>query len=219
MMHRAWSSIVDVPYCFSRSYIKFQGHTALKIVEFDPNWAFPDSNSCLNSPMAMKCCTKLETAKERCPIVFQGHPSNFKVTRYKTSPILTQIGRFRTIGRSQLSNPSDLPCFDWICPDVSKLAQYLQLVVWQIFVDLPFLPKVGLSGMLERTSKSRSRGFLRAPQVSLESYRSLVRSEVPNMVQFPFGILNHAVGVSCIIVSIFIFIFTLIKLMAIWFLI
>ena len=60
--------------------------------------------------MAMKCC-KLDTAKERCPIVFQGHPSNFKVTRYKTSPILTQIGRFRTIGRSQLSNPSDLPCY------------------------------------------------------------------------------------------------------------
>ena len=110
MMHEAWSSIVEVPYCFSRSYVKFQGHTALKIVEFDPNWAFPDCNSSLNSPMAMKCCKKLETAKERCPIVFQGHPSNFKVTRYKTSPILTQIGRFRTIGRSQLSNPSDLPC-------------------------------------------------------------------------------------------------------------
>ena len=111
MMHRAWSSIVEVPYCFSRSYVKFQGHTALKIVEFDPNWAFLDCNSSLNSPMAMKCCTKLETAKERCPFVFQGHPSNFKVTRYKTSPILTQIERFRTIGRSQLSNPSDLPCF------------------------------------------------------------------------------------------------------------
>ena len=110
MMHRARSSIVEVPYCFSRSSVKFQGHTALKIVEFDPKWAFPDCNSSLNSPMAMKCCTKLETAKERCPIVFQGHPSNFKVTRYKTSPILTQIGRFRTIGQSQLSNPSDLPC-------------------------------------------------------------------------------------------------------------
>ena len=110
MMHRAWSSIVEVPYCFSRSYVKFQGHTALKIVKFDPNGAFPDSNSRLNLPMAMKCCTKLETAKERCPIVFQGHPSNFKVTRDKTSLILTQIRRFRTIGRSQLSNPSDLPC-------------------------------------------------------------------------------------------------------------
>ena len=103
-----------MPYCFSRSSVKFQGHTALKIVEFDPNWAFPDCNSSLNSPMVMKCCTKLETAKERCPIVFQAHPSNFKVTRYKTLPILTQIGRFRTIGQSQLSNPSDLPCyFTW----------------------------------------------------------------------------------------------------------
>ena len=111
MMHRALSGIVEVPYCFSRSSVKFQGHTALKIVEFDPNWAFPDCNSSLNSPMAMKCCTKLETAKERCHIVFQGHPSNFKVKRYKTSPILTQVGRFRTIGRWQLSNPSDLSCF------------------------------------------------------------------------------------------------------------
>ena len=111
MMHKAWSRIEEVPYCFSRSSIKFQGHTALKIVEFYPNWAFPDCNSSLNSPMAMKCCTKLETAKERCPIVFQGHPSNFKVTRYKTSPILIQIGHFRTVGRSQLSNPSDLSCF------------------------------------------------------------------------------------------------------------
>ena len=111
MMHKAWSSIGEVPYCFSRSSVKFQGHTALKIVEFDPDWAFPDCNSSLNSPMAMKCYTKLETTKERWPIVFQGHPSNFKVTQDKTSPILTQIGRFRTIGRSQLSNPSDLPCF------------------------------------------------------------------------------------------------------------
>ena len=113
MMHRAWCSIVEVPYCFSKSYVKFQGHTALKIVEFDPDWAFPDCNSSLNWLMAMKCCTKLETAKERCPIVLQGHPSNFKITQDKTSPILTQIGRFRTIGRSQLSNPSDLPCYQY----------------------------------------------------------------------------------------------------------
>ena len=110
-MHTAGSSIEEVSYCFSRSSVKFQGHTALKIVEFDPNWAFPDCNSSLNSPMAMKCCTKLETAKERCPIVFQGHPSNFNITWDKTSQILTQIGHFRTIGRSQLSNHSDLPCY------------------------------------------------------------------------------------------------------------
>ena len=54
--------IEEVPYCFWRSSVKFQGHTALKNVEFDPDWAFPDCNSSLNSPMATKCCTKLEVA-------------------------------------------------------------------------------------------------------------------------------------------------------------
>ena len=151
MMHKAWSSIEEVPYCFSRSSVKFQGRTAIKIVEFDPNWAFPDCNSSfnspmatkwctklevawkrcpivfwrssvklqghmalkivkfdpnwafpdcnssLNSPMATKWCTKLEVAKKRCPIVFQGHPLNCKVTRLKKSSILTQIRRFRTV--------------------------------------------------------------------------------------------------------------------------
>ena len=47
---------------FSSSSIKFQGHTALKIVKFDPDEAFPDCNSSLNSPMATKWCIKLEVA-------------------------------------------------------------------------------------------------------------------------------------------------------------
>ena len=108
-----------------------------KIADFDPNRAFPDFSSSLNSPMALKWCTKLNVV-EKCPIVFQGHPSNFKVTRNKKSPILTRIEHFRTVtqvwlviheisrshrminrqfesnlrllGWSQLSNPSDLPC-------------------------------------------------------------------------------------------------------------
>ena len=193
MMHRAWSGIEEVPYCFSRSYVKLQGHTALKVVDFDPNWAFPDCNSSLESPMAtkwctklevalkrcpivfqghpsnfqghialkiiefdwnwafpdcnsslnslmgMKCCTKLETAKKRCPIVFQGHPSNFKVTRDKTSPIVTQIGRFRTIGWSQLSNPSDLPCCRaCAASDMGLSASVPLLIVMGIFVLLGF---------------------------------------------------------------------------------
>ena len=62
MIHIAWCCLGEVPYCFSRSSVKFQGHTALKIVEFDPDWAFPDCNSSFNSPMATKCCTKLEVA-------------------------------------------------------------------------------------------------------------------------------------------------------------
>ena len=42
----------------SRSKVKV---TEVK-ANFDPNWAFPDSNSSLNSLMAMKWCTKLEVA-------------------------------------------------------------------------------------------------------------------------------------------------------------
>ena len=91
------SSIEEVPYCFSKSSIKFQGNTALKIVDFDPNWAFPDCNSSLNSPMPTKWCTKLEVAWKRCPIVFQGHLSNCKITLLKKSSILTQIGCFPTV--------------------------------------------------------------------------------------------------------------------------
>ena len=56
MMHKAWSNIEEVPSCFSRSAVKFQGSTGQKIADFDLNWAFLDCNSSLNSPMALKWC-------------------------------------------------------------------------------------------------------------------------------------------------------------------
>ena len=52
----------------------------------------PDCNSIFNCLMATKWRTKLEVAQKMCRIVFQGHPSNFKVTRKKAG--LTQIWRF-----------------------------------------------------------------------------------------------------------------------------
>ena len=42
MLHKAWNSKGETPYCFPRSSIKFQGHTVQNITDFDPNWAFPD---------------------------------------------------------------------------------------------------------------------------------------------------------------------------------
>ena len=42
MMHTACSSIEEVPYCFSRSSVKFHGHTAEKIVDFNPDNIFKD---------------------------------------------------------------------------------------------------------------------------------------------------------------------------------
>ena len=72
--------------------VKGQGHRG-----HDPIKPFPVRNSSFNSHMVMKWGIKLDVAWERCPIVFEGHPSNFKVTQLKRSLILTQIGRFRTV--------------------------------------------------------------------------------------------------------------------------
>ena len=36
MMHNAWCWLGEVPYCLSRSYVKFRGHTAKKIIDIDP---------------------------------------------------------------------------------------------------------------------------------------------------------------------------------------
>ena len=149
-MHTAGSSIEEVPYCFSRSSVKFQGHTALKIAEFDPDWAFPDCNSSLNSPMATKWCTKLEVALKRCPIVFQGHPSNFEVTRLQKSSNLTQIGLFRTV--TQVWNHR------WLRNDAKSLKKHRRgaLLFFKVMRQITrshgsknhrFWPKLGVSGL------------------------------------------------------------------------
>ena len=42
MMHnyKAESSIEEVPYCFARSSIKFDGHTGGKIEDLNPIWDY-----------------------------------------------------------------------------------------------------------------------------------------------------------------------------------
>ena len=40
MLHKAWSSIEEVPYCFARSSIKFHGHTGGKIDYLNPIWDY-----------------------------------------------------------------------------------------------------------------------------------------------------------------------------------
>ena len=79
-----------------------------QVYDWRTKWLIMSGYMDLRRPRVYRC--------SNVGLVFQGHPSNFKVTWYKTSPILTQIGHFRTVGRSQLSNPSDLPCFWWKNP-------------------------------------------------------------------------------------------------------
>ena len=58
--------------------------------------------------MDLKWCTKLDVVQKKCPIVFRGHLSNFTVTRAENRQFESNL---RLLGRSQLSNPSDLPCY------------------------------------------------------------------------------------------------------------
>ena len=110
LIYKAWSSIDELPYCLSRSSIKFQDHTGKKIANFDPNWTFLFCNCSLNSPMGFKWCTQLDVVQKMCPIVCRGHPSNLKVTWTEKSTIWIQFSA-KLLGWSQLSNPSDLPCW------------------------------------------------------------------------------------------------------------
>ena len=56
MMHKAWCSIEEVPYYFSRSSIKFQGHTGWKINDLDQIWArLLISWLQLSNPSALPC--------------------------------------------------------------------------------------------------------------------------------------------------------------------
>ena len=50
--HQSLMWLREVPYCFLRSSFKRSRKT--KIVDFDPNWAFLDCKSSLNSPMVTK---------------------------------------------------------------------------------------------------------------------------------------------------------------------
>ena len=98
MMQKAKRSIEEVFYCFLKVIHQISRSRGTKNRQFcPPNWAFLDCNSSFNSPMALKWCTKLSVVLKRCPIVFHGHLSNFKVTVDKNLPIFTQIGRFWTV--------------------------------------------------------------------------------------------------------------------------
>ena len=66
------------------------------------NRAFADCNSSLNSPMALKWCTKLVVVQKRWPIVFRGYSSNFKVTRDKNRRFWPELSVFRLLLQFEL---------------------------------------------------------------------------------------------------------------------
>ena len=128
---------LEVAYCFSRSYVKLQGHTAIKIVDFDPNWLCPDSNSSLNTPMAKIWCTKLEIALKRSPIVFSCDQAALQMV-------------FSVCPSVHLS----------VCP--SHLFDYVPIIVssWNFqellpMTDVRSMQKVKVRGQRSRSQRSR----------------------------------------------------------------
>ena len=59
-MHLYWQagrvlvSLTEMPYYFSRSSLKFEGHTGQQNHQFDPDISVADDNSSVNSQVAMK---------------------------------------------------------------------------------------------------------------------------------------------------------------------
>ena len=136
-----------MPYCHPSNF-KVIGD---KKIDFDPNWAFPDCNSSLNSLMALKWCTKLNVVSKRCPIVFHDQPLNFNVTGGKISPILTQIGRFRTVTPVWIQR--------WLWNDAQSLKQHRRgaLLFFKVIrqtsrshgtKNRQFWPELSVSGLL-----------------------------------------------------------------------
>ena len=129
MMHKAWCGIERVPYCFPRSSIKFQGHTGKKIADFDPNWEFPDCKLQFQFTDWFEMIHKAWCSIEEVPyyfsrsyIKFQGH------TGWKMED-LDQIWA-RLLGRSQLSNPPDLPCYFKVQFDLEGQGQLNLKTIW-----------------------------------------------------------------------------------------
>ena len=59
MMHKAWHSIEEVLYCFSRSSIKLQGHKGWKIDYLNPIWVILLGRSQLWNPSDLPCFIKI----------------------------------------------------------------------------------------------------------------------------------------------------------------
>ena len=77
-MHKAWSTIEEVPYCFWRSSIKVQGHTGWKIDYLNPIWVRLLRRSQLSNPSDLPCL-------------------NSTLAGYGTKPKLTLYSRIRKL--------------------------------------------------------------------------------------------------------------------------
>ena len=103
MLHKAWNSKGEMPYCFPRSSIKFQGHTGQNITDFDPNWAFPDySPVAAFKSLRFALLTMFPSSYHH--EIFRSYyqwqkwrPCKRSRSKVKVTEVTTQLNRFRTV--------------------------------------------------------------------------------------------------------------------------
>ena len=109
MMHKAWSSIEYVPYRFSRSYVKLQGHTAIKNCRFWQKLGVSGLELQFEFTDGFEMMHKVWCSLEEVPYNFSGSSIKFWGHTGWKIDVSNPIWK-RLLDRSQLSNPSDLPC-------------------------------------------------------------------------------------------------------------
>ena len=110
--YKAWSGMEELPYYFSRSSVKFQGHKGWKTYDLVPIWGFLGCDSFVYTDghemthIAYKGIEEVSCWFSRPSVKFQGH----RAWKFEDLDLIWA----RLLGRSQLSNPSDSPCHHMI---------------------------------------------------------------------------------------------------------
>ena len=119
MMDRAWSSIVKVPYCFSRSYVNFQGHTALpKLGVSGLELQFEFTNGYWMLHKAWNSKGEMPYSFPRSSIKFQGHTVQ-NITDFDPNwafPDYRPLAAFKSLRFALLLHYLVLICWTGVCP-------------------------------------------------------------------------------------------------------
>ena len=117
-MHKAWCCLEEVPYCFSRSSVRFQVPMGLKNRRFWPELSVSGLYLQFEFTHGFEMKHKAWCSIDEEPIVFKvlHQISIFKViclissSQLKKSSNLTQIGRFRTVNSNLNSSMATKWC-------------------------------------------------------------------------------------------------------------
>ena len=150
MMHKAWSSIEEVPYCFSRSSVKFQGHTGQKSPIFTRIERFRTVTLVWIQWWLWNDAQSLKQHRKGALLFFKVIHQISRSHGTKKSPILTRIERFRTV--------TSVWIHQWLWNDAQSLKQHRRgallffKVIRQIsrshgIKDHWFLPELIVSGL------------------------------------------------------------------------